>query len=345
MIMKLEEIKNKEQWDHFQSTQPWSQFTQSWTWGLFREASGCAVRRFALVDERGEWLCAAQGEYRKRALGSGYWFSPRGPVFSKDVSPEDYRKVISEFVSQIYSTAKLPRALFWRFEPIIKMESGVRHLPPRFVLSAPMEPASTILLNLHQSEEKLLENMHQKTRYNIKVAQKHGITVRTSMHPSDLAKFLDLMRETAGRDKFAQHQDQHLTKTFQIMSAAGQARLRVAELNGAMLAANMEMVFGDTATYLYGASSNLMRNAMAPYLLQWEAIKAAKLEGRTWYDFYGINSELKSALFYKSSWEGITRFKLGWGGERRDLIGTWDLPMNRTLYYLVFIRRLMHPQA
>lgn len=341
--MQLIEATNREDWERFQVRQPWAQFTQSWVWGEFRIRRGCPVVRFALTDDDGKWLCAVQGEYRHKRLGLGYWFAARGPVFDVSVDSDDYRKITEELLRSIYGSVKIPRCLFWRMEPVIRHESGVRHLPTRMQRTVSLNPPCTLLLDLTQSEEALLAGMHPKTRYNIKVATKHGIKTRTTSHPADLDKFLTLMRETAMRDKFTQHDDSHLIKTFQTLAAAGMARLRVAELNGAMLAANLETVYGDTATYLYGASSHMMRNVMAPYLLQWDAIRAAKQEGYLRYDFWGLNPDRLSSVFYKSTWDGITRFKLGWGGERVELLGTWDLPLNLTLYRIAFFRRLMGP--
>ncbi len=79
---------------------------------------------------------------------------------------------------------------------------------------------------------------------------------------------------------------------------------------------------------------------MAPYALHWEAIKTARREGRNFYDFWGVNPASKSNYYYKSSWEGISRFKLGWGGELVSLLGTWDVPRHPVLYRLVFLKGL-----
>ncbi|HWR00048.1 MAG TPA: peptidoglycan bridge formation glycyltransferase FemA/FemB family protein, partial [Candidatus Methylomirabilis sp.] len=111
-------------------------------------------------------------------------------------------------------------------------------------------------------------------------------------------------------------------------------RVRIAEKGGEPLAASLEVSYGDTRTYLYGASSSAKRNLMAPYALHWDAIRTAKREGCRYYDFHGVNPADESSPSWKSSWAGITRFKLGWGGERRDLVGTWERPTNRVAYRL-----------
>jgi len=338
--MQFKEITDKFDWENFMAVQPWAQFNQSWIWGEFRKAQGCPVFRFALMDDNGRWLCALSGEYRAKRFGLGYWFVPRGPIFAQTVSKEDYRHLIEELIFQIQAKGHLPRALFWRWEPVINPVSEQRYLPARFFRTTSANPSSTAVLDLAKSEDDLLAGMHQKTRYNIKVAERHGVVVRVTNHPGDLDKFLKLMNETSVRDGFVQHESAYLSKTYYTLAAAHMARLRVAELNGAMLAANLEITYGDTVTYLYGASSHLMRNAMAPYALQWAAIRAAKQAGAKIYDFWGVNPELQSSYLYKPKWEGITRFKMAWGAQRIDLIGTWDLPMSLPLYRLIFFKRL-----
>lgn len=330
-------------WEAFQSTQAWMQFPQSWVWGEFRKSLGFEVSRSALLDDEGKWLMAAQGEYRPKKLGLGYWFAPRGPQFNPSISTNDYREYFEFFLKELFERNLLKKSLFWRMEPVIEQRSLERHLSPRFNRTSSVNPACTAIIDLRKSEEELLAMMHQKTRYNIKVAAKHGVTTRVTNHPKDVDHFLKLMDETADRDGFTQHDGPYLAKTLYTMAAAHMGRLRVAELNGAMLAANLEINYGNTYTYLYGASSSKLRNTMAPFALQWDAIRQAKAEGAKWYDFWGCNPENKATPIYKESWEGITRFKLGWGAERKNLIGTWDLPLNIMMYRIAFFRRLMKP--
>ncbi len=339
--MNLIEVHDRLDWEQFVSTQTWPQFTQSWVWGEFRKQAGCSIARFCLKDEEGKWLVAVQMEYRRRGMGMGYWFAPRGPVFDSQVPLEDRRGLVTALVDLILEKGRLSGSLFWRWEPLLAIRSGQRMLPPRFESVPEQNPASTLVLDLRRSEDELSSDMHQKTRYNIKIAEKHGVQTRVTSHPSDLDRFFRLMDETAARDGFTQHSNAHLAKTFHTLAAANMARLRVAELNGAMLAADMEVVYGNTVTYLYGASSHLMRQAMAPYKLHWDAIRAAKAEGKERYDFWGVNPPAKGNPNYKESWHGISRFKHGWGGDQVDLIGTWDLPMNQWLYRLAFLRRIL----
>jgi peptidoglycan pentaglycine glycine transferase (the first glycine) len=337
--MKLLEILDSHPWEVFQTNRPWAQFLQSWAWGEFRASRGVEVRRFALIDDSGAWLAAAQMEFRPKRLVGGYWFAPRGPVFSSKLSSEDVRNAFRALVEQLPDT-KLRRPFFWRFEPCLELGAPEGLIPLPMRRNDPQNPASTILLDLSPDQEALRSALHQKTRYNIRVAEKHGVTTRVGTHPDDVKAFLNLMDETAKRDAFVQHDRGYLEATFRALERSGMARIRIAEANRSPLAANMEIRYGDTTTYLYGASSSSSRETMAPYALHWDAITEAKRDGFQLYDWWGANPISKAMFSYKPSWEGITRFKRGWGGRQTDLYGAWDLPRFLPAYRLAFLRHL-----
>jgi lipid II:glycine glycyltransferase (peptidoglycan interpeptide bridge formation enzyme) len=103
--------------------------------------------------------------------------------------------------------------------------------------------------------------------------------------------------------------------------------LYFARFEGRIIAANAVLQFGPYAVYLHGASSNSDRNLMAPYLLQWQQIKDAKNAECRIYDFWGITVGNENPR-----WEGITRFKKGFGGREIRYAGVYDLPVNATTY-------------
>ncbi|MBI4139276.1 peptidoglycan bridge formation glycyltransferase FemA/FemB family protein [Candidatus Uhrbacteria bacterium] len=334
--MTLHEITSRDAWESFQSARPWSQFTQSWAWGEFRRGGGCDIRRLALISQDGTWKLAAQLEFRPKRPMSGYWFAPRGPVFSERLGPDERIEAFRLFRERLSRAAG--RALFLRVEPVAELgkPEGLLALP--FVRNVPVNPASTVLIDLDRSRDDLLAAMKQKTRYNIRLAERHGVTTRPATRPEDVRAFFDLHEATAERDRFTTHDRAYLTEMFRTLEREGLARIRLAERDGTLLAGSLEIVYGRTTTYLHGASSADGKNLMAPYALHWDAIMQAKRDGFLTYDFWGVNPASKGAYAYKPSWEGISRFKLGWGGRRADLCGTWDLPYRPTLYFLAFPR-------
>ncbi len=331
MRLTVLDVRDASAWDAFIASVPRTPFLLSWAWGDFRSVQGREIRRLAVVDAEGRWVAAVLAERRVKARGlASFWFAPRGPVFTSELNGAERADAFRALERALRETDG-GRAWFLRLEPFL---SEVPAEFPGMRRSAAQNPATTVYLDLAPTEDELLGAMHEKTRYNARLAARKGVVVRMGTSEADFGAFLKLMDETASRDAFVQHDRGYLRSTWKALSPSGMARLRIAEHEGDVLAANLEIVFGDTATYLYGASSSVKRNLMAPYAIQWEAIRAAKGEGYAWYDFWGANPVDAQAPGYKPSWEGITRFKNGWGGQTVSFAGTWDIPWKPMAYRL-----------
>jgi len=321
--MKLIEITEKKDWSDLLERGKNPSFLQSWEWGVLQTSLGKELRRFSLEGgEKKLGLISLIREERKPF--SGYWIAPKGPVFFDELHA-DFTKL-----GKLLEETLKEKTMFVRVEPELASQQRFT-LPKKWKRHRAYNPSTTYCVDLTQSEGELLEHMHQKTRYNIRVAKRHGVITRLGTE-QDLPLFLKLMQETAGRDGFRQHEGDYLRSTYEALQKEGMACIRVAEQEGELLAANLEIAFAGTLTYLYGASSGKNRNVMAPYLLHWEAIKAAKKEGLVSYDFWGANPADETELDFKSSWKGISRFKERWGGERLEYVGTYDIPLQPLLY-------------
>ncbi|MFW5812280.1 MAG: lipid II:glycine glycyltransferase FemX [Alkalispirochaetaceae bacterium] len=194
-----------------------------------------------------------------------------------------------------------------------------------------VQPPDTVVLSLDPSEEELLSNMKQKTRYNIGLAAKRGVEVRIEEPGVALEAWYELYRETAERDRIAIHRFDYYRSLFDL---AGESRpellLYHAYHQQQLLAGIVVARFGPAAYYLYGASSNEKRNLMPAYALQWQAIRDAKEAGCRSYDFFGIPpAEDPDHPMY-----GLYRFKVGFGGQILRRPGAWDLPLKRVSYAL-----------
>ena len=189
------------------------------------------------------------------------------------------------------------------------------------------QPAQTLVLDLSLGENGILAQMHQKTRYNIRLAEKKGIEIISGLEYLD--DFWRLMKQTTNRDGFRSHS---LNYYSALLKPDNFIKLIVARYQGQIIAAGLFCSYGNTVTYLHGASDNSFRQVMAPYLLQWTVIKQAISEDYNYYDFYGISA---------TKWPGVTRFKLGFGGVVVNYPGTFDVII-RPLAYFVYslLRRL-----
>jgi len=200
-------------------------------------------------------------------------------------------------------------------------------------------PSNTIFLDLRKNEAELLRSMKPKTKYNIGLSQRKGVTVNTS-GIRDLGRWYSLYRETALRNGFFLHSIEYfravLTSRAKNTLSPAEVYLLIAEHDSQPLAAMFLVITGNRGTYLYGASSSQRRNLMATYALQWKAICLAKERGCTEYDMFGIspNPDPGHPLY------GLYRFKTGFGGHIYHAMGCWDYPLQEEVYSCFAAREL-----
>ena len=359
MFMKLIEL-NKEKLDNFLANQDKSQFLQSFEWGEFQEKTGLEVFRYG-VEENEELVAVVSLIKKNLGIGKSYFYAPRGVVFSHKVIkakvarlPDGQESVYNFLFNEIEKIAKKENCIFLRFEPhrkskVARLPDGQESRKSKVIKTIDLQPAKTLMLDLGKSEEELLQDMHQKTRYNIRLAEKKGVEVvevdyppRPDGHPSRegnlFEEFWKLMSQTGGRDGFRLHSKNYYkkmldeSKVYKVESRKSEVDLSIklflAKYQGEVIAGNIISFFGDTVTYMHGASSNEYRNVMAPYILQWEVIKAAKEKGYKYYDFFGID---------KDKWPGVTRFKEGFCVKNLEKCqvtypGTFDLVFSKVWY-------------
>lgn len=315
--MKFVEITHKDKYNNFVKAQTRSQFTQSWEWGEFQKEVDNLVYRYGVYDND-ELIQVLTLIKHELPMGKSYFYMPRVQFTGNKI------EIVKFVFSEIKKLAKEEEVLFLRFESVVDFK--LKNLNLKIKKTIDVQPAKTLILDLEKSEEELLKEMHQKTRYNIRLAEKKRVEIfpiSINDIDSEFENFWNLMRITKERDAFRIHDEEYYKKMLRV----GFVKLYLAKLDNKVLAAAIVSFFGDTATYIHGASSDEFRNLMAPYLLQWEMIKAGKSRGCVYYDLYGI-SEVK--------WPGVTRFKKGFGGEEIDFAGTYDLVFS-ALWYNVYM--------
>lgn len=316
--MNLIIIKDKEKLDNFLEKLPYSRFLQSWEWGEFQQQVGFGVKRVGL-EKDGQLIVVATLIKKNLFFGRSYWYCPHGPIVNHKSRMKNYELLFKEIIK----IAKKEKVIFLRFEPAESIHNS------QFMIhnSTDIQPSQTLILNLEKKEEEILNDMHQKTRYNIRLAKKKGVKIREG-EEKDFETWWKIMNATSGRDKFRLHNKEYYRKMIKLKNI----KLYLAEYKDEIIAGNIISFFGDTATYLHGASANEYRNVMAPYFLQWHVIGEAKKKGCNYYDFFGISKE---------KWPGVTRFKKGFGGKEINYPGTFDLVFNKFNYNIYkFLRKI-----
>lgn len=257
----------------------------------------------------------------KRALPGGYsWlYVPRGPVFAGSLPTA---AVWLNLEKQLIQLAQTEAAMFVRVEPL--WSAAQTQLLQRHQWRGAehdVQPRHTLLLDLRQTASALLAAMHHKTRYNIRLAEKRGVQVRFSTAPADLETFIRLSYDVEERSVFRYHPPDYYRAMHNALSPSGLFAIAIAELAGTTLAAHILISFGDTVTYVHGASSSHERQSMAPHLLQWASIQWAQAAGKATYDFFGVAPPGAPS---DHPWAGITRFKESFGGRRVSYLGAYD---------------------
>ena len=202
-----------------------------------------------------------------------------------------------------------------------------------------MQPEHTLILDLTKSEDEILAQMKPKGRYNIKVAARNNLTIEKSAAPGKaLDDFYRLYSTTGQRHKITFRAMKYFESLLEILGKSGYAELftiyladKSQETRDKRPLASAIILYSDQkAIYLYGASSDQYKNLMAPYQLHFEIIKEAKAKGCTEYDFFGIAPE----NLPNHPWAGVTRFKKQFGGEERQIAGSYDLIFKPVMYQL-----------
>jgi len=302
-------------------------FLQSGFWGSFKARFSWNARAF-LVDWDGGETLPLLVIRRRLAPGVSFAYIPWGPELPSSFAGDDHAKTIALESLAIALRSQLPPdTTFIRFDPPwpssgADMEAPVLHAP--FCRSgADIQAPDTVIVDLRPSLDQILSSMKPKWRYNIRLAEKKGVSVRRA-DASGVPTFYKLYQETAQRDRIAIHGIAYYETLFSHASEYGpqapDIRLYLAEFEGTAIAGIVAVFHKSTAVYLYGASSDEKRSYMPAYALQWQAMKDAKAFGCMDYDLFGIppRSDPKHPM------TGLYRFKTGFGGTVVHRCGSWD---------------------
>ena len=284
------------------ASHPHGSLWQSLEWKTYQESLGRDVRIYAAFNGH-EIEASALVTIDRTSFGLSVWDIPRGPLGPLGIENEKLK--MKNLMEKIVEDAKKDKCLSIYLSPfkeiIFNFQFSIVR-SPRFE-----QPEATRILDLTMSDDALLEQMHQKGRYNIKVAAKNGVTVSKS---DDVTAYATLATQTAIRDGYKAASKRqyemflkHLPGSFLLTAQSSQRKAPIAGLIG--------VTWNKHAIYYYGASDHEHRALMAPYALQWAAIQHAKAEGCTSYDLLGIAPPDADD---DHPWKGITSFKDKFGG-------------------------------
>ena len=308
-------------------------FLQSNEWQKFQEAVG--HKTFDVSDEN---FSASIIEHNLPVVGK-YFYIPRGPVICHPElvlgsnSDSEMLKQAQDDIDKLIELAKKENAGWIRVEPANEETLAIiKKTIENQIIKAPhdMQPKETLIMDISKSEEEILAEMKSKTRYNIKLAEKKGVNVKI-VENKNVSEFVRLTEIMAKRQGIATHNKEYYEKMLEVIPE-NIIKIYVAEYDGKIIAANVIVFYRDTAYYLHGASDDKYKNLMAPHLMQWKQIQDARKAGCKKYDFCGVKVNDKKGR----SWEGITRFKLGFSPKTKpiEFPGSYDIIINPMKYWM-----------
>jgi peptidoglycan pentaglycine glycine transferase (the first glycine) len=349
------EVTDAAEWDTIISSLPFSHILQSWAWGEFKSRYGWSVRHLVWNNSTGHPVAAAQILRRQLSSASrllpSVLYVPKGPLL--DWRDESLRtRVLGDW----QSLARRERAIFIKIDPDVPVAAGLpgqeQTNPIGTQLVSELEIRdwrlsrdqiqfrNTVTLDLRRSEAEILAGMKQKTRYNIRLAEKKGVRVRSSPgSAADLDLLYRLYAETSVRDGFVIRSADYYRDAWGSFIQAGLAQPLIAEVEGKPVGALVLFKFARTAWYMYGMSREAHREKMPNHLLQWEAMRWAKAHGSETYDLWGAPDEF---IENDPMW-GVWKFKEGFGGQVVRHVGAWDYAPSPLLYrlYTVILPRVL----
>ena len=323
--------KTVQLFEEFIQSHPKGNFAQSVLWG--RQKPMWKWEALLPRDENGKVRGAMSVLLRKMpGLGRYLMYSCRGPVCDLDDE-----KTLRDLLDGAKALAKEYKAYCLKIDPDVpssneaftklltdygfRMKSGGKNFEA-------IQPRYVFRLNVDgKTEEEIQAGFHQKWRYNIRVAERKGVTVEIC-GKEQIPAFADLMLTTGVRDGFVTRQPEYFASMLDNLGE--HARLYMAFYEGQPIAGTLAIHYGDKVWYLYGASSNEHRNLMPNYLLQWRMIQWAIETGCRVYDFRGVSGDVSE----DNPLYGLYRFKQGFGGEFTEFIGEMDYVISPAVYTL-----------
>jgi peptidoglycan pentaglycine glycine transferase (the first glycine) len=338
---------DKQEWNTIIRQFSQTSLLQTWEWGEHKSRYGWNADHKTWQDEKGNIIAAALILTREQVIPLigkkvKIFYIPKGPLL--DWEADTSVKVLQEL--EDYTCQQ--KAIYIKIDPDLITAKGVEGNPGYesfpsalnqiqrmkergwLISKQQIQFKNTFWVDLKPSEDELLADMKQKTRYNIHLAEKKGVKVHQA-ETEDLDLIYEMYAETANRDDFIIRPKDYYISLWTAFMSAGMATPLVAEVNGDLIAGLFLFHFGERSWYIYGMSRNLHREKMPNYLLQWEAIQLSKSYGCSIYDLWGAPD-----VFDENDrmW-GVYKFKEGLGGKVIQTVGALDYPASKFKYKIV----------
>jgi peptidoglycan pentaglycine glycine transferase (the first glycine) len=323
----------RDRFDAAVAASPLADVMQSYGWGEVKRASGWQPLRLLVEDEDGRVRAACSILKTQPARGiAPLLYAPRGPVL-------DYGDgaALQALIDEI--SRRAGKAFMLKCDPPIEARSdavtALENAGFQRVSSGAfggVQPTAVMVLDLSPGLDKVFEGFKSKWRYNIRLAERKGVSVREASR-DDIPAFYEILQETARRDRFVVRARSYFEKMWDELEPRGMLKMFMADFQGGPIAGILLTAMGERVIYNYGASSNEHRNVMPNHLIQWTAIRWAAEHGYRIYDFRGV-SPVQEGKPVEEHIAGLNRFKEGFGARYVEYAGEFDLALRSGWYML-----------
>jgi len=327
--MQIINATDQKQWDDFVTSHPEANFLHSWAWGEFHISRGkTTIRR--LITDNNKILAAYTGQVETAKRGR-FLAIAGGPILDWD--NQDLVKTVFDDIAE---QGRANSCVFVRIRPQLEQSQQSEQLFAKLGLKpAPMylsvEHAG--ILDLNKTEEEILRSASQRLRRALRKAEQNHIEISTSTDPADIHQFYQIQLETAARHDFVSFSEDFLTKQFTAFAAQNQVKLYTTKHQDQILAQNFIIFYGAEASYHYGVSTQLGTQLSGSPLLHIQAMRDARQQGITRYNFWGITAEDDTThRFY-----GVSQFKRGFGITELKYLHAHDLILKPAAYKLNYL--------
>ncbi len=329
----IREINNKQEWEEFLAGCEEKTFLHSWNWGEFNKVIKKKIWRIGVYDNN-EFLavCLVVKVSAKRGT---YLLVEHGPIAKSKLKTQK-SKVLKQLLNHLKGIAKEEGASFIRVCPIWERNKENAKLFKDFGFRKAVmheHPEVSWVLCLEKTEAQLLAKMRKTTRYLIRQALKNPeIKIVKSKDVKDVEVFNNIYQATVERQNFSPFSLDYLKNEFSSFLSDNQILIFLGKYKKEVVAGAMIIFWQNSAFYHQGASLRKFSKIPVNYLLQWEAIKEARNRGLKYYSFWGIAPEDK----LNHPWKGLTLFKKGFGGEKKEYVVTQDFVISKK-YWLNYV--------
>jgi lipid II:glycine glycyltransferase (peptidoglycan interpeptide bridge formation enzyme) len=316
----LEKSSNLEAYKQFIRRSISGHFMQTTDWSDFKSRFGWDNSAGQYIVKKDDVLVAAFSILIKSKMGIRILYVPRGPVW--DISDSELTKFV---LDSLKSIAKKNKAFFLRISPaILESNNAAKELIKQqgFNLSKKqLQTKATVLIDLKQNTEELLNSFHKKTRYNIKLAEKKGVVIGKASSITDIDNLYEILIKMAERQNYTLQSKEYYVYIWEKLCKSHIADIYIAKNSeNRVIGGIVVFYFSGKTYYMYGGFDYEYRQLMGNYLIHWTIINDAKARGDEYYDLQGIPLNITE----QSPMYGFYKFKIGFNGAEVEYIGEYD---------------------